>query len=153
MTCKDATVRTFGDALRAVIYEKVNETIHEFAGRTGLSTATLNRAFKAKGKKEPGDRKGMHPSTYREIAKGAGMTVEQLDAFVAEYCGKPATSAKAADSPDLFELIALAIAKAGRDEVIRTLRRLADTGSGDKPVKVVVQKEPQREASGARTPK
>jgi transcriptional regulator with XRE-family HTH domain len=73
----------FGDALRALIRRKLHLSMRGFSERSSVSLDTLNRAMKME------DGSGLNPSTYQAIAAGAGMTVEELDAWVQSYTPEP----------------------------------------------------------------
>lgn len=65
---------SFGECVRWLMVNKLHLSVREYASAANISTNTLNSAFNRS------VREGMHPETYRSLAKGAGMTPAELDA-------------------------------------------------------------------------
>lgn len=116
-----AEMPVFGDALRFLIRRKLHKTVTEFAAAADISTDTLNRALKME------DAGEMYPTTYKSIASAAGMTPQELDAFVENFSA-PAPSVPerhgtqnppAGMPPGWDSLLAEAIRKGWTPEKIR----------------------------------
>jgi len=66
-------VENFGEFLRRYMRAELHWDIRTFAKACDISTQTLSVAFKAS------DEMDLNPKTYRRIASGMGLGVEELD--------------------------------------------------------------------------